>query len=129
MTTVTHQGSRPYQDSSTSAVPVSALSAIGSAILPNSVTRCQVRAIQPSTKSVSDATTNTSAATIRSPGRTIPDATVSATNTGTSTSRSAVSPFATLRTGAGRRAAPTAGSGCAVIPAPARRSGPPLRYR
>ena len=54
ITTVTHHGSAPYADSSTSALPVSALSAIGSATLPNEVTRSQVRAIQPSTKSVAD---------------------------------------------------------------------------
>ena len=36
---VTHHGSSPRIDSPTSAVPVSALSAIGSAILPKSVTR------------------------------------------------------------------------------------------
>ena len=55
---VTHHDSRSYAESSTSAVPVSALSAIGSATLPNEVTRLYRRAIQPSTKSVSEATTN-----------------------------------------------------------------------
>ena len=38
MTTVTHHGSSPSDDSPTSAAPISALSAIGSAILPKSVT-------------------------------------------------------------------------------------------
>ena len=38
ITTVTHHGSRSNHDSSTSAEPVSALSAMGSAILPNEVT-------------------------------------------------------------------------------------------
>src|SRR6266568_4987391 len=115
ITTVTHHGRCWYHDSRTNAVPVSALSATGSATLPNVVTRSQVRAIQPSTKSVSDATTNTTVAAIRSPGWTRPDATVSAKNTGTSTRRSPVSPLATLSTGAGRRAAPTAGSGWVVM--------------
>ena len=38
-TTVTHHGSSPRTDSPTSAMPISALSAIGSATLPKSVTR------------------------------------------------------------------------------------------
>ena len=42
-------------------MPVSALSAIGSATLPNEVTWLNVRAIQPSAKSVSDATPKASA--------------------------------------------------------------------
>ena len=37
ITAVTHQGSRPYPESSPRAVPVSALSAIGSATFPNEV--------------------------------------------------------------------------------------------
>lgn len=39
MTIVTHHGSSPRIDRLTSAAPVSALSAIGSAILPKSVMR------------------------------------------------------------------------------------------
>jgi hypothetical protein len=39
MTTVTHQASSSSSDSPMSAAPMSALSAIGSAILPKSVTR------------------------------------------------------------------------------------------
>ena len=46
--TVTHQGSSPRIDSPISAVPVRALSAIGSASLPNSVTWLVRRAIMPS---------------------------------------------------------------------------------
>ena len=42
---MTHQGSSSRTDSPTSAVPMSALSAIGSAILPNSVIRPRRRAI------------------------------------------------------------------------------------
>ena len=48
ITTVTHQGSSSRIDSPISAVPVSALSAIGSASLPNSVTWPVRRAIIPS---------------------------------------------------------------------------------
>src|SRR5688572_3155496 len=56
MTMVTHQGRASYHDSRTNAVPVSALSAIGSATLPNDVTWSKVRAIHPSAKSVNEAT-------------------------------------------------------------------------
>ena len=43
MTTVTHHGSSPSSDSPTRATPMSALSAIGSAILPKLVTRPRLR--------------------------------------------------------------------------------------
>src|SRR6266536_3910740 len=132
ISTVTHQGSWPYQDSSTRAVPVSALSAIGSATLPNEVTRSQDRATQPSTKSVADATTNTTQAAIRRCGCTMPEATVSAKNTGTSPSRSAVSALAGLTTGTLGRAGLAAGSGGVVTarpPGTAPRPGPRPRYR
>jgi hypothetical protein len=58
ITMVTHQASSPSQDSVTSAEPVSALSAIGSAILPKSVIRLRRRASSPSSRSVADATAN-----------------------------------------------------------------------
>ena len=48
ITTVTQTGTIRYPDSSTKAQPIRALSAIGSAIFPNEVTRSHVRAIQPS---------------------------------------------------------------------------------
>src|ERR1700742_1079380 len=67
ITTTPHHGPRPYAASSTNAVPVRALSAIGSATLPNEVTIDQRRAIQPSTKSVAEATQNTRQAAIRAP--------------------------------------------------------------
>jgi hypothetical protein len=73
--------------------PVSTLSAIGSATLPKSVTSPRWRAIRPSSKSVSDATQNSTNAVIR---QAAPPANRHATNSGTSTSRSTVSMFATL---------------------------------
>jgi hypothetical protein len=48
MTTVTHHGRSPSTERPMSAVPVSALSAMGSASLPNSVTWPVRRAISPS---------------------------------------------------------------------------------
>ena len=55
-TIVTHHHSSPMIDSPTNAMPVSALSAIGSAILPKSVTRSCLRARSPSILSVIIAT-------------------------------------------------------------------------
>jgi hypothetical protein len=52
ITTVTHHGSSSSTDSPMRAVPVRALSAIGSASLPNSVTCPVRRAIIPSYRSV-----------------------------------------------------------------------------
>ena len=87
-------------------MPVSALSAIGSASLPNDVTRLNVRAIHPSAKSVIEAMPNASAAAIRYAGSVICDAIINRTKIGTRTIRSSVSPLATLtvrgvRTGPG----------------------------
>jgi hypothetical protein len=93
MTIVTHQGSRPCADRVISAAPVSALSAMGSAILPKSVISPRCRASRPSSRSVSEAPRNTTNAAICQPG---PLASSSSTNTGTSTSRSMVSSLATL---------------------------------
>ena len=62
MMTVTHHDSSPSRDSPMRATPVSALSAIGSATLPNVVTRFRLRARYPSRKSVTDATMKTTAA-------------------------------------------------------------------
>ena len=133
-TTVTHQGSSPSSDSPTSAVPVSALSAIGSAILPKSVTSPRLRASSPSTRSVTTATAKIANAATRQrvvlaavaeqqPGQ----------KTGTSSSRSTVSALATFqaladapcpearrqRTGAGSRCADTASrAGAAIRSAP-----------
>src|SRR5262249_27247302 len=101
ITTVTHQGSAPYADNNRKAAPVSALSAIGSATLPKDVTMSQVRAIQPSTRSVTAATKNATHAAIRSPGCVSPEATVSRTKTGTRTMRAAVSALAGLTSGTG----------------------------
>ena len=100
ITTVTHHGSAPYADSNRNAAPVNALSAIGSATLPNDVTRSQVRAIHPSTRSVTAATKNATQAAMRRPGCVRPDATVNRTNTGTSTIRAAVRAFAAFTSGA-----------------------------
>src|SRR3954447_5863856 len=96
MTIVTHHGSRSYADSRISAVPVSALSAIGSATLPNEVTSDHFRAIQPSTKSVAEATQKTRQAGIRAPVPPTPEAIARAPKTGTSTIRSTVRTFAGL---------------------------------
>ena len=49
---VTHHHSSPMSDSPTNAIPVSALSAIGSAILPKLVIRLCLRARSPSILSV-----------------------------------------------------------------------------
>ena len=92
---MTHQGSSPSSDRVTSADPVSALSAIGSAIFPKSVIRPRRRASSPSSRSVSEATPKTTKAAIRQPA---PGWTSRTTNTGTSTSRSTVSPLATFST-------------------------------
>src|SRR4051794_33507759 len=96
MTIVTHHGIRSYADSMISAVPVSALSAIGSATLPNEVTSDHLRAIQPSTKSVAEARQKTRQAAIRAPVLVRPDAITMATKTGTRTIRSTVRTFAGL---------------------------------
>ena len=96
MTIVTHHDTRSYADSKISAVPVSALSAIGSATLPNEVTSDHFRAIQPSTKSVAEARQKTRQAGIRAPFPSSPEAIPITTNTGTSTIRSTVRTFAGL---------------------------------
>ena len=93
MTAVTHQANSPRAESVTSAAPVSALSAIGSAILPKSVIRPRRRASRPSSRSVTEATPNTTNAATRQSG---PPASRHATKTGTRISRSTVSAFATL---------------------------------
>ena len=98
----------------TSAAPVSALSAMGSAIFPKSVISPRRRAIRPSSTSVTDATRNTTNAAIRQP---VPPATRNTTNSGTSTSRSTVSALATFRTpGCGTTAAGAGGAGRAPPP-------------
>ncbi len=90
---VTHHGSSPSTDRVISADPVSALSAIGSAILPKSVIIPLRLASWPSSRSVTEATPKTKNATIRDP---VPPATRKVTNTGTSASRSTVSPLGRL---------------------------------
>ena len=76
-----------------SAAPVRALSAIGSAILPKSVTRPRLRASRPSRKSVAEATQNSTNATTRQP---VVSAARQTTNSGTSTMRATVNMLATL---------------------------------
>src|SRR5215471_6955146 len=93
ITAVTHQGSSPRADSTTSADPVRALSAIGSAILPKSVIRLRRRASSPSRKSVAEASPNVTHAAIR---RTSPPDTSRTTNKGTRPRRRTVSAFAML---------------------------------
>ena len=64
---MTHQGSSPMIDRPMKAIPVRALSAIGSASLPNFVTMSYLRARYPSMKSVRMASANTTAVPIRQP--------------------------------------------------------------
>src|SRR3954451_23612484 len=80
MTIVTHHGSRSYADSRISAVPVSALSAIGSATLPNEVTSDHFRAIQPATKSPAEASQKPSQAAFGAPEPASPEAITITTN-------------------------------------------------
>ena len=56
---VTHHGSTPSTRQPDQRGAVSALSAIGSAIVPNAVTSPRVRASSPSSRSVIAATANT----------------------------------------------------------------------
>ena len=100
ITIVTHQGTMPSIDSPTSAAPVSALSAIGSASAPNQVTRPRLRASWPSSRSVSAATTNTVNAVIRQNVSSPPSTSSAATNTGTSSRRRQVRAFAMFSSGA-----------------------------
>ncbi len=93
-TTVTHQGSSPRSDRPISAAPISALSAIGSAILPKSVTSPRRRASSPSTRSVTAATANTTNASTRHSGSSPSPWNSRTRKTGTSSSRSTVSAFA-----------------------------------
>jgi hypothetical protein len=93
MSTVTQTGSSPITDKVISAAPVSALSAIGSAILPKSVTRPRLRASSPSSRSVSDAPPNAASAASRHP---VPPAARHATKTGTRQMRATVSALATF---------------------------------
>ena len=65
MTPVTHHGRSPSTDRQTSAAPMIALSAIGSAIFPKSVTRLYVRARCPSNTSVIMATAKAAQAQAR----------------------------------------------------------------
>ena len=78
------------------AAPVRALSAIGSAILPKLVTMFQRRAMSPSNRSVTIATTKAAVASSRLPSVAPASRSSSQTNKGTRTSRSTVSAFATF---------------------------------
>ena len=118
---MTHHDSSPSTDRHTSAAPVSALSAIGSAILPKLVTSRRRRARSPSTKSVTDAMHEHDAAAAASPpGLAAARTSRSTTNAGTSTSRTTVSTLATFSTpsGASRRgpSGPAAASVTALAP-------------
>src|ERR1700684_335035 len=113
ITPVTHQGSSPRADSTISAEPVSALSAIGSAILPKSVIRLRRRASSPSRKSVAEATPKGTQAAIRAAS---PPVSSSTTNTGTRHRRATVRAFATLiRLGAGTPPVPAPRSSAAPV--------------
>ena len=99
---MTQPGSSPSADRVMSAAPVSALSAIGSAILPKSVTSPRLRASCPSRKSVNDAATNAASAASR---HAVPPWTRQTTNTGTSKMRTTVSTLAMLTSPGGAGAA------------------------
>ena len=66
-TMVTHHQMSPTIESPMNAIPVSALSAMGSAILPKFVTRLRARAMSPSILSVMAAPTNSTNDAIRQP--------------------------------------------------------------
>src|SRR4051794_21379141 len=124
ITTVIHQGTWPSSDSPTSAEPISALSAIGSAMVPNAVTRPRLRASSPSNRSVIAASANTAVAANRQPVS-VPASCISSTrNTGTSSSRTPVSTLAMLSSGGG----PAAGA-LTALPRPCGSSPAPRRGR
>src|SRR5579875_917777 len=93
---VTHHGRSPSADSAISAAPINALSAIGSASLPNSGMRPRLRARSPSMRSVIDATAKIAAAIPRHTSSCPPCANIASRKTGTRTSRNTVSAFATF---------------------------------
>ncbi|ETJ03646.1 MAG: hypothetical protein Q605_AUC00811G0003 [Actinomyces urogenitalis DORA_12] len=97
MTIVTHHHSRPATDSRMKADSVSALSAIGSAILPKLVMSPRERASCPSRRSVIEAMMKTSVAASLIPSR---GCSMSQTKTGTSARRRTVSALAILTSGA-----------------------------
>src|SRR5580693_6536563 len=103
---VTQPGSSPSTDRLISAAPVSVLSAIGSAILPKSVTSPRLRASRPSSRSVTDATTNAASAASRHPA---PPANKHTTNTGTSRMRTTVSALAMFASPGGGGLVPLGG--------------------
>src|SRR3954447_819290 len=118
ITTVTHQGSRPRTDSPSSAVPVSALSAIGSASLPNSVTWLVRRGIMPAVGAGGIAPAKNSVAQIRRSWSSPPSDSSSSANSGTTASRNIVSALGrfTRRTDCGGVAAGSAApSGTAAL--------------
>src|SRR5664279_6509713 len=91
MTMVTHQASSPSIESPINAEQVSALSAIGSAILPKSVTCPRLRAMWPSYRSVIAATAKIPLAIHRHVVLCPPSANSASRNTGTRISRDTVS--------------------------------------
>src|SRR5258708_21492872 len=123
---VTHHGSSPRDDSTTSADPVSALSAIGSAILPKSVIRLRRRASSPSRKSVAEARPNVTQAATR---RTSPPDTRRNTNKGTRPRRRTVSAFAILIRPGGGPAPAVPSPGPSAAPASGRLNAPPASRR
>lgn len=104
------------------AAPVSALSAIGSAILPKLVTMFQRRAISPSNRSVTIATTKAAVASSRLPSLAPTSRSNSQTNKGTRTSRRTVSAFATFQA-LGALSWPAAARGTGFVGGMVTRSG------
>jgi hypothetical protein len=96
-TMVTHHQSTPMIDSPTNAMPVSALSAMGSASLPKFVTRPRLRAMSPSMRSVIISSTNATNDQMRSSTSSPASLRSSHPNTGTPTIRNTVSAFAMFR--------------------------------
>jgi hypothetical protein len=121
-TIVTHQGRSPRIERPMNAAPVSALSAIGSAILPKFVTMFQRRAMSPSNRSVTIATTKAAVANSRFSSDAPPSRSSSQTNSGTRTSRSTVSALATFQA-LGALSGPAAARGTGFVGGLVTRSG------
>ena len=90
---VTHHGTWPSSDSPTSAIPMRALSAMGSTILPKDVTSPRSRAMRPSAQSVIMALMKTTTAATRLAASVPSSRSSSQPKSGTSRSRSVVSAF------------------------------------
>ena len=123
MVTAHHHGLSKMMARPTKAIPVIALSAIGSAILPKSVTSPRLRAMSPSILSVIIATTKITNAVTRQPIESPPSTSSAAPKNGTSTIRSVVRMFGRLRL-LGLAAAASGSVTAGSPPGPRRHSSP-----